>query len=261
MIVTGKDVYRYLKLQENGTFKTTHKEIATPKNLGDLSTDISSHAWMTDGRFILCTEKGHIILMETNGDFKQNTVKSHKRNTLPINTVIPFSLDRTEAERKTQPTGTNTGFIVASLSGVFRVFMMADFGSRNPYKDSEHDLEPTQRELDQNEQLDRDLTYMKVTDMALSPKQDQLIFTTSSNQLLRVPINLASHSPSEGGRPAESLEGTRYDYMINAFHSQPIFGMDICLKKPILATCSSDRTVRVWNYGVQQYAMVPEIVQ
>jgi WD40 repeat protein len=99
---------------------------------------------------------------------------------------------------------------------------------------------PNERELNANPQLDRDLTYMKCSSMALSPKEDSLIFTMNSNQIFKVPIALDS-------RNSEDL--VRYDYLISGFHSHPIFGMDICLKKTIVATCSSDRTVRVWDYG------------
>jgi len=36
--------------------------------------------------------------------------------------------------------------------------------------------------------------------------------------------------------------------------------MDVCLKKQIVATCSSDRTVRVWNYSAKD-ELTPDIVQ
>jgi len=36
--------------------------------------------------------------------------------------------------------------------------------------------------------------------------------------------------------------------LISSFHSKPIFGLDVCIKKELVATCSSDRTVRLWSY-------------
>jgi hypothetical protein len=72
LIVTGKDCYRFIKKLENDTLKVFYKEITSQKNLValDLNTDISCHCWLADGRFILCNEKGQIMLMESNGDFK-----------------------------------------------------------------------------------------------------------------------------------------------------------------------------------------------
>ena len=32
-------------------------------------------------------------------------------------------------------------------------------------------------------------------------------------------------------------------------HSGPVLGLDVCLRKPLVASCSSDRSVRLWNYA------------
>lgn len=32
------------------------------------------------------------------------------------------------------------------------------------------------------------------------------------------------------------------------FHSAPIVAMDLCLRKPIIATASKDKTIKLWNY-------------
>jgi len=64
-----------------------------------------------------------------------------------------------------------------------------------------------------------------------------------------VPINLE--------RPSDD---SHYDYLICPFHSHPIFGMDVCLKKEIAATCSSDRSVRIWDYSAKN-EVKPKIIQ
>lgn len=43
-------------------------------------------------------------------------------------------------------------------------------------------------------------------------------------------------------------EDTRYEYVIYPFHIRFISGIDTCVKKKLVATCSYDKTVRVWNY-------------
>lgn len=35
--------------------------------------------------------------------------------------------------------------------------------------------------------------------------------------------------------------------MLRALVSQPVTGMDTCIRKPLLATCSMDMSVRIWN--------------
>ena len=38
------------------------------------------------------------------------------------------------------------------------------------------------------------------------------------------------------------------DYALQSFHTDVINGLDVCLRKSLVATCSADRTVRIWNY-------------
>jgi WD40 repeat protein len=74
--------------------------------------------------------------------------------------------------------------------------------------------------------------------MSLSSLENHLIFTTENNQILKTEINLDRR-----------CEESKYEFLIFPFHSSSINGMDICLKKNILATCGQDNSVRLWNYN------------
>lgn len=39
-----------------------------------------------------------------------------------------------------------------------------------------------------------------------------------------------------------------FELMSQSFHSNGVLGVDTCIRKPIVATCSFDRSVRLWNY-------------
>ena len=39
-----------------------------------------------------------------------------------------------------------------------------------------------------------------------------------------------------------------FELMSQPFHSKGVLGVDGCIRKPIVATCSLDRSVRLWNY-------------
>lgn len=39
-----------------------------------------------------------------------------------------------------------------------------------------------------------------------------------------------------------------FEVLSHAFHSSSVTGLDVCIRKPLIATCSLDRSVRVWNY-------------
>ncbi|OXB54055.1 hypothetical protein ASZ78_001295 [Callipepla squamata] len=43
-------------------------------------------------------------------------------------------------------------------------------------------------------------------------------------------------------------ESSYFEYLHFPLHSASITGLDICIRKPIVATCSLDKSVRVWNY-------------
>ncbi len=32
------------------------------------------------------------------------------------------------------------------------------------------------------------------------------------------------------------------------FHSDAIVSMDVCVRKPLIATASKDKTIKIWNY-------------
>jgi len=36
--------------------------------------------------------------------------------------------------------------------------------------------------------------------------------------------------------------------VLTSFHSGPILGLDVCVRKPLVVTCGIDKSVRVWNY-------------
>jgi len=39
-----------------------------------------------------------------------------------------------------------------------------------------------------------------------------------------------------------------FELLSQAFHSYVVTGLDTCVRKPLVATCSTDKSVRVWNY-------------
>ena len=78
-----------------------------------------------------------------------------------------------------------------------------------------------------------------IKSLDLNSSEDTLIFTTENQQIYKMSINL--HDTS-------NIEAV-YEYLVHPFHSRPITGMDVCIKKNLIATCSSDKTVKIWSYS------------
>lgn len=43
-------------------------------------------------------------------------------------------------------------------------------------------------------------------------------------------------------------DNQKFEHLVLPFHSKSITGLDTCIRKALVATCSLDKTVRVFNY-------------
>ncbi len=134
MLLTGKDVFSFYKLSEQGTIKCL---ISQFKGDAETSKDFTCHAWMSDGKFILCTREGQILQCDSNGDYKKVIIFDPKKPTkTPINSVQSFTIGSAD------PNGggklVKAGFLVGYESGHIRVYMKSDTIGI-PYKRAESD--------------------------------------------------------------------------------------------------------------------------
>jgi len=74
--------------------------------------------------------------------------------------------------------------------------------------------------------------------MAISFSEDYVFFTTKNNQIMKVDIPLYDG--------AEVIP--KFEFVHCLFHTQEITGLDVCIRKQLVVTCSKDRTVKLWNY-------------
>jgi len=70
-----------------------------------------------------------------------------------------------------------------------------------------------------------------ITNIAVNPVNDKiLICITNTSQILKVEANKEPRT------------------LICDFHSKSIRGMDVCVRKPLVVTCSNDNSIKIWNY-------------
>lgn len=77
--------------------------------------------------------------------------------------------------------------------------------------------------------------------MVLNITEDILFFTTVENQLYKVNIVL------DGTDPDESI----FEHVYCEFHAGKITGLDVCMKKQQMVSCSGNK-VCIWNYADRQ---------
>jgi hypothetical protein len=53
---------------DNNSLKLVHAQIT--KAEGHVSKNYTCHTWLPDGRLLICTDQGEIMLLESNGEYK-----------------------------------------------------------------------------------------------------------------------------------------------------------------------------------------------
>ncbi|KAK9830297.1 hypothetical protein WJX72_010857 [[Myrmecia] bisecta] len=115
------------------------------------------------------------------------------------------------------------GFVVGAEGGVLTLF----------------DKESDERLYRKSKQFSVEGQPHKIRNMALSPTEESLLCTLDNNQMYSL-----SMSNTEIMKPEEM----NFEIVAQPFHSSEVTGIDACIRKPLIATCSADRTVRLWNF-------------
>ena len=79
----------------------------------------------------------------------------------------------------------------------------------------------------------------RINSLSLVPDvESKLLLSSNSNQFYT--INLKN----------EKQLGDDHDFELITppFHAGPINGMDVAVRKPLIATCGTDKFIRIWNY-------------
>ena len=78
----------------------------------------------------------------------------------------------------------------------------------------------------------------------MNSTEDVLYYIDRNNQLLKVNLAL----------DGTDVESTRSEYVHGPFHHEEITGMDICLRKQLIVTCSKDY-ICIWNWAEKKFEM------
>ncbi|VDD76062.1 unnamed protein product [Mesocestoides corti] len=123
-----------------------------------------------------------------------------------------------------------------------------------------------------------------ITQLSINPSEETLVASTASHQLyvysLTAPdlgisnkkdIKTLSEKPSKAKTADQQDENkqsensdVKIDYfrlMSQSFHEGQIIGLDICSRKPLIATCATDRTIRIWNFELNNLELYKEFAE
>jgi len=177
-----------------------------------LSSEFTCHCWSNDGRIIVCTSRGEIMLCESTGEFSA-FIPSSPVDECNIISICSYT----------------RGFIVGGEDGRFFVFEKTE------------DLDmPFKRMTDTAYKDPNNKSDITITSMVITSSEDTVYFTLENNQLMKLSIALDGTD-----------ENPKFEHLIYDFHSASVTGLDVCIRKQLIVTCSLDQSVRIWNYATK----------
>jgi len=179
------------------------------KDQAQYSSNYINYCWLNDGNLILATDKGELIYVVTHNMEVKYVLPTSPFDEMTIECIIPFS----------------KGFIVGGNKATIYVYEKHEVDKKHQYV-----------RVDKKIQVPNNPS--KVIAMALLQKEETLAFGLSNGSLLHLPFNFDRTSD----------EPMKFEHVVQNFHTDAVTGLDVCVRKSLVATCSRDKTVKIWNF-------------
>jgi len=239
--VTGQHIFKYLRYTE-GHLKQHGTQKVDPKNY-------TAHAWLTGERMALTCDTGKLYILE-NGDMKDvidlNKVDLEEGQEGYDEAETHVSTDDFQTNMASQIGGgesglsavtvcpVGAGFAVSTSNGLTYLYEVEDTkGAENYYR------------LSKRIKLNEGSLHVDdfVTRLTASPVNEFLVALSAQRGLYQFSLATAH---------LEASQDTTWELLGAGSHAGPIVDMSVCSRKPLVATCAQDNTLRIWNYETQQ---------
>ena len=215
------------------------------KNTNNFKQEIhnfTSHTWLNDERVIAGNDRAELFLVqncETVMEYKLYDIKERERQSAALTSSSNTS---TEEAKVVQVTENHSVYSIIPYSKGF----IASCGRGRAFlyeKNDDKELYRKMRELKiPADQASNDPTKTEdqiIVSMCISPSEETLLAVTDWQQIYQLVF-----SNIDVGK----AEHAEFEYMNHSNHHGSVTGVDVCIRKPIIATCSTDRSVRIWNF-------------
>ncbi|KAJ3408017.1 Cilia- and flagella-associated protein 57 [Chytriomyces hyalinus] len=172
-----------------------------------------SHAWLTSERVAVGTSNARILILSGSA-ILQTLLIDPARAGAPTPSITVLR-------------STVKGFLAAGQFGTVDVF------ERNMDPSTKNETYTASFKIPIHDDA------MVVRTMTVSGTEASLILLSDTNAMHKVQLS---------GADVKQGADVKFEAAMPAFHYGAITGMDICIRKPLIITCSNDRTVRIWNY-------------
>merc|ERR1711881_546317 len=240
--VTGQHIFKFLRYIE-GHLKQHGTQKVDPKNY-------TSHAWLSGDRMALTCDTGKVYILE-NGDVKD----AIDLNKVGLDNEDPDFEENPETTVSTDDFQTNmisttgsggaglcavtvspvgSGFAASTNNGLTCLYEVEDTkGAENYYR------------LSKRIRLNEGSLHVGdfITRLTASPVNEFLVRLSAQRGLYQFSLATAH---------LEASQDTSWELLGAGSHAGPIVDMSVCSRKPLVATCAQDNTLRIWNYETQQ---------
>ena len=241
--LVSKHCVCFYKITSEGANEDDRINLIDENGYKDYGSEIYGSNWLNDGPFCFVTD--HYINIY---DVKEKKLLQKLINPNgDIRLITPFTL-----------TNSYEGFIGGGKNKKFQVFAKKNIEEENltereeqeknsekyymAFEKTKYDFVPgvnekiTDDKVLQNEKITSNERPFDFLTIITSYDEPYCIVTTSNNDLMMINIE------------EKEIDRALIKYLISPFHSNSVEGMDLCINKPYIISCSKDKSVRVWDY-------------
>lgn len=221
MLLTGPcNTFKYIRKDLDNNLSIPLSEIHELDAGRKISNNYTCHAWsQSTGHILVCTDGGEMIICENNGVYKAFVLQAKIGPS--IDAVV--SLDN--------------GFLVAQ-GAYFSIYRTSRVDERSPLELQGQIL---MQIVNEPQHMHQNNT---IESMCLDSKEGRMYVLTNQGQLIAGNYNFKNTSQ-------DMPYGVTFDYVQGMFHKNKneITGLDTCIRKQLIVTCSRDKTVCIWDYA------------
>ncbi|XP_029007881.1 cilia- and flagella-associated protein 57 [Betta splendens] len=220
LCVSGRGVFKLFRFADGALKPSSFSKVD--------SITFLCHAWVTEERVVAGTDTGRLLAFESGGLRREISIDS-KAATDGCDGFV----DRTStASRITAVLSCSKGLLCSVAPGTVCLLEKTEEESYRRSREIQIPPDPFSNEVTAAEN-------QEVDTMCISPAEETLAISTDQGQLYSVSLSVLD---------MHKEEQLHFEFLSQSFHSSSITGLSVCIRKPLVATCSLDHSVRVWNY-------------
>uniref|UniRef100_I3J5W9 Cilia and flagella associated protein 57 n=1 Tax=Oreochromis niloticus TaxID=8128 RepID=I3J5W9_ORENI len=221
LCVSGTGVFKLFRYSEGALKQSSVAKVE--------SINFLCHTWMSEHRVIAGTDTGRLLVFES-GDLRREISMTSKIKDANVD-------EGPSVPSITAILSYSKGFACSRGPGTVFLFEQTDESGYRKTREIKIPLDAYCSGVTLAE-------YQQIDTICFSPAEETLAISTNRGQLYSVSLS--------------SEDKLHFELLSQSFHSSSITGLSICIRKPLVATCSLDRSVRIWNYETKVLELYKE---